>query len=52
MSTTERSRRQSWLGAVGVMLLAGLSVIGCSRSEADNPTAKVVPPLELRVLFG
>ena len=46
MSTTKRQR---WLGAVAVMLLAGLSVIGCSRSEADNPAAKVVPPLPIAV---
>ena len=49
MSTTERSRRRSWLGAVAVMLLAALSVSGCSRSEADNPSAKVVPPLPIAV---
>jgi RND family efflux transporter MFP subunit len=46
MSTT---KGQSWLGAVAVMLLSALWVIGCSRSEADNPTAKVVPPLPIAV---
>jgi RND family efflux transporter MFP subunit len=42
-------RGRSWLAAVAVTLLAGGSVSGCSKSEADNPSPKTVAPLPIAV---
>jgi RND family efflux transporter MFP subunit len=49
MNTTAKGRGPRWLAAVAVTLLAGWSVSGCSRSEADYQAAKAAPPLPIAI---